>query len=1280
MATNGDDFIITGGRNDRIGSGNGDDTIEAGGGRDRVNAGRGDDTVFGGGGADRVSGGDGDDLVDAGAGADEVFGGDGNDSIYAGGGRDRVFGGNGDDRVDGGSGNDVLFVGDGDDSVAGGAGDDAVFSGDGNDSVDGGSGDDTLNAGDGIDHVDGGAGNDLIAAGGGNDSVAGGSGHDVIDAGEGNDSVTAGSGDDWVLAGDGDDSVDAGAGSDLVDLGSGDDTLRHTVLAEATDKNVFQGGSGFDTLVLVLGEEALESDDIISAVAAIAAAIDSGQDSFESEELGLHLESFESLEVVAPVIASDDSFTTDEDSPAILDVLANDEDILAFASSQTPSNDALRITGIANVSGPAEVDPAALAAAITISSDAKSVSFDPTGLFDYLSVGDPDATVSFTYTIEDDQGFTDTATATVSVEAVNDAPIPSPGAFFTDEDSEPISLNLLEGQTDPDVNDLLTAIEIRVTDGQGAAVPFSTGDDGTIVIDPAQFSFLGGDESAELNIDYNLSDATTSIPNRSVLTVAGVEDPIVITGEAEGSVQEDGMLVDSGQLLASDADGVDNPSFTPQTGTAGTYGSFDIDADGNWTYTLDNDLAQEIAGGQVVIERFTVEASNADDEAATETVEVTVTGAEDPIVIAGNAEGSVKEDGVIRVGFVFMDENGNFVTVPSVNEQVATGRLTASDADAVDMPSFTPQSGTAGTYGSFSINANGNWTYTLFNDLAQELAGGQIVTERFTVEATTADGETATQTVEVIVTGAEDPIIIAGNTEGAVAEDGDLSADGALAASDSDSGDDPSFRPQTTAGTYGSFTIDANGTWTYTLDNDLAQELAGGQVVTERFPVEAANADGEAASETVEVTVTGAEDPIVIVGDADGSVKEDGAIIPGMASVDENGITVVTPPVNEQVATGRLTASDADAADRPNFTPQSGTAGTYGSFSINANGNWTYTLDNDLAQELAGGQVVTESFTVEATTADGESASETVEVTVTGAEDPIVIAGNAEGSVKEDGVILEGMGFIDQNGNVTLIPPIDETVATGRLTASDADSVDTPSFAPQSETAGTYGSFSINADGNWTYTLDNDAAQELAGGQIVTESFTVEATTADGETATESVEISVTGAEDPILISGDTEGTVIEDGLFASVIEAFVDADTGEIIVEETVLFDEKSANGSLAASDADAGDTPIFTAQAGTAGAYGSFEIDTSGNWRYELDNELAQPLRFDEVVTESFLVEATNADGEVGTETVEIDVVGAFDEGEAPFDDDFVVVAPAPAPAPVMFVEEPEPLLELF
>ncbi len=65
------------------------------------------------------------------------------------------------------------------------------------------------------------------------------------------------------------------------------------------------------------------------------------------------------------------------------------------------------------------------------------------------------------------------------------------------------------------------------------------------------------------------------------------------------------------------------------------------------------------------------------------------------------------------------------------------------------------------------------------------------------------------------------------------------------------------------------------------------------------------------------------------------------------------------------IAKGVLTITDPDAGEAA-FQAQSGTPGTYGAFSIDARGNWTYTLDNGnpVVQALATGDSRTETFTV----------------------------------------------------------------------------------------------------------------------------------------------------------------------------------------------------------------------------------------------------------------------------------------------------------------------------
>ena len=48
------------------------------------------------------------------------------------------------------------------------------------------------------------------------------------------------------------------------------------------------------------------------------------------------------------------------------------------------------------------------------------------------------------------------------------------------------------------------------------------------------------------------------------------------------------------------------------------------------------------------------------------------------------------------------------------------------------------------------------------------------------------------------------------------------------------------------------------------------------------------------------------------------------------------------------------------------------------------------------------------------------------------------------------------------------------------------DTIDSPSFVAQTNTSGSYGSFSIDAAGSWSFNLDNASVQGLAAGESVT--------------------------------------------------------------------------------------------------------------------------------------------------------------------------------------------------
>src|SRR5205085_240492 len=135
------------------------------------------------------------------------------------------------------------------------------------------------------------------------------------------------------------------------------------------------------------------------------------------------------------------------------------------------------------------------------------------------------------------------------------------------------------------------------------------------------------------------------------------------------------------------------------------------------------------------------------------------------------------------------------------------------------------------------------------------------------------------------------------------------------------------------------------------------------------------------ASQLVSVTIHGTNDVPVIGGVATGSVKI------GRAACRESNLSTG----------GALTIEDIDQG-QSSFVPQAVAAGTYGTFTLDAAGNWSYTASDGQAaiQQLGAGESITDSFT--AASLDG-TASQLVSVTIHGTNDVPVIGGVATGSV-----------------------------------------------------------------------------------------------------------------------------------------------------------------------------------------------------------------------------------------------------------------------------------------
>lgn len=264
------------------------------------------------------------------------------------------------------------------------------------------------------------------------------------------------------------------------------------------------------------------------------------------------------------------------------------------------------------------------------------------------------------------------------------------------------------------------------------------------------------------------------------------------------------------------------------------------------------------------------------------------------------------------------------------------------------------------------------------------LAEGEVLTDSLSYAIRNVLGDAAK--VQITFTGTNDAVMVqAANDTGAVTEDSGsplLTASGAIQFGDADLSDTHSVSVAAGAGNLlggvltALVTSDSTGggigtvSWDYQVDNSATQYLAAGETLTEFFTVSIVDNHGSSTSRQVAVTVTGTDDLSVISGQASGSVTEDAAV----------------PTVS-----GKLDAFDVDGAD-DNFTAVAGN-GSYGAYTVDTAGHWSYTLDNSnpAVNALRTGESLADSFTV--VTADG--VNQQVSITIDGHTDflPTVYSG-----------------------------------------------------------------------------------------------------------------------------------------------------------------------------------------------------------------------------------------------------------------------------------------------
>lgn len=338
---------------------------------------------------------------------------------------------------------------------------------------------------------------------------------------------------------------------------------------------------------------------------------------------------------------------------------------------------------------------------------------------------------------------------TLTILPVNDDPTVSPISLTTNENA---SLdNVAIGAADPDGDSLSYALKATAKPLLGEV---TIKQDGTFSYTPKPN--VSGSDSFTIVVTDGHGGRAEKVVNVTIVPQPGqpVQNPATISGLSEGRVAEDGTSFAGGVLTVTDPDSGESFFRPVERDLTQTYGVFVFDhLSGSWSFTLDNDAAQVLRGGQQVEQKLAV---TSHDGTASKFIVVTVTGENDRASIAASSSEDLE---VVEAG------------TASAGDPEARGQLTVTDVDEGEAVFQTPAS-LQGTYGSFTFDAaTGAWTYILDQARADGLAGGQKVTD--TLKVKSADG-TAEHDIVVRIAGAHDEALPHGSSDDLIdAGDGD---------------------------------------------------------------------------------------------------------------------------------------------------------------------------------------------------------------------------------------------------------------------------------------------------------------------------------------------------------------------------------------------------------------------------------------------------------------------------------------------------------------------------
>ncbi|EML0280742.1 tandem-95 repeat protein [Vibrio alginolyticus] len=697
------------------------------------------------------------------------------------------------------------------------------------------------------------------------------------------------------------------------------------------------------------------------------------------------------------------------------------------------------------------------------------------------------------------------ATADLTVNPINDLPVPQDQQFSVEEDGtlQFTDADLLAGATDIEGDDLsVTGISYEGTDGV-----LTDNGDGTYSFAPNE-NFNG-----DVNFSFDVSDGTGTVSANVDVSVTPVNDPPV-AGSTSYTVHEDNSItISDAQLLANSSDlegdvSIDSVSYS------GSDGVLQINGDGTYTFSPNENFNGEVTLDVVV----------ADEEGATDatTAGITVLEVNDPPV-AGPTSYTIDEDSVLTFS----------------ESQVL---LNASDVEGdVELVGISYD----GPDGIFTVNDDGTCSFA-----PNENFNGQV---QLDVTIRDEDGAEVDTVINVNVLPINDAPV-SGDLAYSVDEDGaiTLSQEQLLSQASDIEGDDLTASDLTVDGN-ATVTANDDGSFTITPDADFNGDIDIQFNITDGTDTIQATAD---------LTVNPVND-LPVPQDQQFSVEEDGTLqftdadlLAGATDIDGDNLTV--DGISYTGSDGVLTDhGDGTYTFAPNenfngdvsfsFGVSDGTETVPANVDVSVTpvndppvaGSTSYTVDEDNAITISDEQLLANSSDVEgAVSIDSVTYSGTDGVFQDNGDGTYTFMPNENfsGDISLDVIVADEQGAIDETTvGITVIEVNDPPVAGPTSYTVDEDSVLTFSESQILANAsdiegdvelvgisyeGSDGIFTVNGDGTCSF-----APNENFNGQV---QLDVTIQDENGATVDTHINVDVLPINDPP-VSGDLAYTINED-------------------------------------------------------------------------------------------------------------------------------------------------------